>query len=108
MRIACCTTTINLPTVLHLYRKCSSEVKFFVTGDTKSPDLKIYEEFLPDLKMRYISYESQQDLGYKSHVAIGPQSIQRRNLAFLEAAKWGAEIIVSIDDDNIPLAKNYF
>jgi hypothetical protein len=32
----------------------------------------------------------------------------RRNIALLEAMKWGADLIVSIDDDNIPLAENYF
>lgn len=108
MKIACCTTTINMPSVLHLYRKCSSEVKFFVAGDLKSPDTEIMEAFLDVKNFQYLHMDGQAASGFKSHEAIGPNSIQRRNLAFLEAAKWGAEIIVSIDDDNIPLAKNYF
>jgi hypothetical protein len=34
---------------------------------------------------------------------IGWNSIQRRNIGYIEALKYGAEIIASIDDDNIPL-----
>lgn len=108
MRIALVTTTINLPTVLHLYRKCSSAVKFFVTGDTKSPDDDIVHTFTADKHFEYFSFDKQETLGYKCFPLIGPKSIQLRNIAFLEAAKWGAEIIVSIDDDNIPLDRAYF
>jgi len=36
-------------------------------------------------------------------VLLGWNTIQRRNIGFLEAVKSGAEIIATVDDDNIPL-----
>jgi len=104
MKTALITTSVNVPAVLSLYRRFdpSASVRFFVAVDEKTP---------------MAAYTLLESLGncqivgatnYKCDPIIGWCSIQRRNLALLEALKWGADIIVSVDDDNIPLDPNYF
>ena len=110
MRIALVTTTINVPAVLSLYRRFdpSASVRFFVAGDAKTPHAAV--RALCDSLGNAVYYDPQQqaDLRYKCDTVIGWNSIQRRNIALLEALKWGADIIVSIDDDNVCLDPNYF
>ena len=45
---------------------------------------------------------------WKCSEAIGWNTIARRNIAFLEALKWGADVIYSWDDDNIPMSTDHF
>lgn len=103
MKTALITTTINVPTVLELYRQHGPDVAFFVTGDQKSPHEAICELAATRINgdFLYMSPDFQTD--WKCSELIGWNCIQRRNIALLEAVKWGAEIIVSIDDDNIPM-----
>lgn len=102
--MALITTTINVPRVLELYRKCSADVRFFIAGDVKTPDLTKFSEHLGNC--RYIPpYEHNR---WKISDLLGWNTIARRNIALLEALWWGAEIIVTIDDDNIPLSTDYF
>jgi hypothetical protein len=104
MKTALITTTINIPSVLALYRRFdpSASVRFFVAIDSKTPHA-VYD-FCNNLgNVQVIA-----GTDYKCDQIIGWNSIQRRNLALLEALKWGADIIVSVDDDNIPLDPNYF
>lgn len=101
MKIALVTTTINVPTVLKLYRAIGHNVEIFVACDWKTP--KVAEDFCGELGAYYIG-----DTDYKCDVLIGHDTISRRNLAILEALKWGAHLIVTIDDDNIPLDNAYF
>ncbi len=51
----------------------------------------------------YLSPELQAQAYPELSQAIGWNSIQRRNLGFLWALEVGAEIIATVDDDNIPL-----
>lgn len=108
MKIACVTTTINVPRVLALYAKHGPDVRFFVVGDRKSDDLAITSFLLDIPNHSYYGIDTQHALGYECSRMIGENCIQRRNIATLEAVAWGADIVVSIDDDNIPLDKNYF
>lgn len=101
MRVALCTTTINVPHVLRLYRACGPDVRMFVAHDSKTP-AEAYE-LLKDVDAHIST-----GIDYKCSELIGFNSIQRRNVAFLDALKWGAEVIVSIDDDNAPTSTNYF
>lgn len=103
MKIACVTTTINVPRVLALYARHSPDVRFFVVGDRKSDDSAITNFLLDIPNHSYYGIDTQHALGYECSRMIGENCIQRRNIATLEALKWGADIIVSIDDDNIPL-----
>ena len=104
MKIALITTTIHIPSVLALYRRHdpSASVRFFVAIDEKTPTAAF--PFLENLGNVQIVGKTE----FKCDAVIGWNSIQRRNLALLEALRWGADIIVSVDDDNLCLDPNYF
>lgn len=103
MKTALITTTINVPTVLALYRKYGPDVRFFVAVDLKTPNLA-HDVFRGIENCEVVPVGT----AWKADALIGNNCIQRRNIALLEALKWGAEVIVSIDDDNIPPNENYF
>lgn len=107
MRTALITTTINVPKVLALYRKLGPDVKFFVAADEKTP-LEAYQfcADIPDCEI--YSPDRQRELGYECSALLGWNCIQRRNIALLEAVKWGANIIYTCDDDNSPTASPFF
>jgi hypothetical protein len=106
-KIALVTTTINVPHVLRLYRKYGPEVQFFVIGDRKTPHAEV-DDLCRSLGLAtYYSPELQQELDYACSDLIGWNTIQRRNIGFLEALKWGADVIVTVDDDNIPMDRAY-
>ena len=91
------TTTINSPTKA---TKKFSEMKdwqLIVVGDTKTPHGE-YEK----LDCIYLTPEYQEAKYKKLSDAIGWRSIQRRNLGFIEAYNLGADIVATVDDDNIP------
>lgn len=106
-KTALVTTTINVPTVLRLYRAYGPDVAFFVAGDLKT-DLGCAELCVSIGNVRYLSPEIQSSLGYKCSELLGWNCIARRNIATLEALKQGADIIVMVDDDNIPMNEFYF
>lgn len=106
MQTALILTTINVPTVLSLYRAHDPDVRFFVATDLKTPEEAI--NFCTyDLSNTHICFIGEQ-ARYACSSLIGWNQIARRNIALLEALKWGADFIVSIDDDNIPLDPDYF
>ena len=108
MRLALITTTIYVPKVLEQYRYLNKEVVFFVVGDRNTPHAEV-RSFIEGLgNAVYYSDTDQEKLGYKCSEIIGWNRIMRRNIALLEAIKWGADIIISVDDDNIPLSQEYF
>lgn len=109
MKIACVTTTIHVPRVLALYAKHSPEITFFIVGDRRTPDDDVVV-FLQENVPNHVYYgiDAQYKLGYKCARLIPENCIQRRSIGFLEALKWGADVVVSIDDDNIPLNELYF
>jgi hypothetical protein len=111
MKIACVLTTIQVPTALAVYHKAAAgaDVHFFVIGDRKTPDMEVCAFLMQhNIPNSYYSYDQQAELGYRCHDLIGPNSIQRRNIGFLEALKKGCDLIVSIDDDNLVLGDCYF
>jgi len=115
LKTALITTTINVPTVLSLYRAIAPrssrgvdpDVRFFVACDKKTPVEA--RDFCCRLDNCLVySSEQQDELGYSCSSLIGWNTIARRNIALLEALKWGADVIVSIDDDNMSLGADYF
>ena len=100
MKTALVTTTINVPRVLELYRKLGPDVRFFVAGDKKTPG-KAYEFASALGKCHCILPDAYAPEHWKCKELIGWNCIQRRNIALLEAVAWGAEVIYTIDDDNI-------
>src|SRR5258705_9723442 len=103
MKIALCTTTIHPPHALKLQRKHSADVRFFVALDQKGPDLA---SMLEIENCAWLTPLCQ--MGWKCAHALPWNSLSRRNIAFLEALKWGAEAIVSWDCDNLPIDELYF
>jgi hypothetical protein len=106
--LALVTTTIQVPEVLARYRAIGPDVPFFVTGDRQSPhdDIRRFCDSLGNAV--YYSVAEQEQLGYACSNLIGWKTTGRRNLAMLEAARRGADAIVMIDDDNIPVDGRYF
>jgi len=96
------TTTINKPTEA-IYKYLSFKDWFMiVVGDLKTPHNLYFKLEKRYDNLKYLSPE-EQDKKYKNLSKIlGWNNIQRRNLGFLEAYNYGAEIIATVDDDNIP------
>ena len=90
-------TTINAPTKAIKKFDDLRDWKLIVSGDLKTPK---------DYKLKngiYLSPRDQEKISKKLSDLIGWNCIQRRNFALLLAYKKGADIIATIDDDNIPL-----
>src|SRR6266404_3488320 len=103
MKLALCTTTIHPPYALKLLRKHSGDVKFFVALDQKAPDLTSVFEIDNCVWLTPLC-----QMGWKCAHALPWNSLSRRNIAFLEALKWGAEAVISWDCDNLPMDELYF
>lgn len=112
MRVAIVTTTIHVPRLLdgyvqNLARFGHEDVGFVIVGDHKTPPE--IEAYLADLRGRCaypIDYWDvpRQQAWLKRFPALDAllpyNCVQRRNLAYLVAAEAGAEVIITIDDDN--------
>jgi len=99
------TTTINSPT-LATFKFCKiAEEKnwtFIIVGDTKTPHDE-YRKLEKDFKnIIYLSPDQQESLYLELSNTIGWKSIQRRNIGFVFAYDQGADIVATVDDDNIP------
>lgn len=96
------TTTINPP---------SKAVKLFcerkdwnvvIVGDLITPH-ELFRKLEKKYKNTiYLSPEDQEEKYPELSKAIGWRKIQRRNIGYVEAYNQGAEIIATVDDDNIP------
>lgn len=91
------TTTINPPTeAIKKFDKIEGW-DLIVVGDEKTPD---------DYKLErghYMTLEEQDTKYPKLSELLGRNSVDRRNIGFVEAYNIGADVIASIDDDNIPM-----
>src|SRR6476620_6144831 len=96
------TTTINNPLVLRQYRASDPDVLFIIAGDRKSPHDDIRSLCKELGNAVYLDPREQQALGYACSEVIGWNSIQRRSIALLEALRAGAQVVLSVDDDNAP------
>jgi len=100
------TTTINQPTVAtHRFAEIAVYNKwvFVIVGDTKTPH-EAYKE-LEKTYHPYVEYlhpDRQTELYPELSETIGWKTIQRRNIGFVYAYNNGAEIVATVDDDNIP------
>ena len=89
------TTTINHPTLATIKYSRKEDWTLIVVGDTKTPHYE-YEN------LNCISPEYQEKTYPELSETIGWKSIQRRNIGFVEAYNRGADIVATVDDDNIP------
>jgi len=99
------TTTINKPTEATLkFCKIAQEKNwtFVIVGDTKTPhdDYKKLEKDFNNVI--YLSPDKQESLYPELSATIGWRSIQRRNIGFVFVYDQGADIVATVDDDNIP------
>lgn len=105
-RVALITTTINVPHVLAQWAKSMSvDDIIIVTGDKKSPHDEIYKlmkEICQNTGVNTQYLEPRFQTQWVSSTAIGWNSIQRRNIALLEAMKLRPQYILTVDDDNAP------
>lgn len=105
MKKAIVTTTINPPTealqkFIQIAHKDDWHV--FIVGDKKTPHAPYDDLMQQSERVTYIAPAEQQAMAPKLSELIGWNCIQRRNFGLLAAYKWGAEIIATVDDDNIP------
>jgi hypothetical protein len=93
-------TSINHPTkAIHAY-DAMKEWKLIVVGDKKTPKNYSLDHGL------YLSPDDQLDMSAELSDLIGWNCIQRRNFGLLHAFNLGADVVCTVDDDNIPL-KNW-
>ena len=76
--------------------------QFIMVSDKKTP-VDSYRELEKNYSnFRFFSCEEQELKYPELSSAIGWNSIDRRNIGYIEALRSGAEIIATVDDDNIP------
>jgi len=91
------TTTISSPTkAIDLFSK-KKDWNLIVVGDLKTP----HGDY-QNIDCIYLHPDTQQSNYPDLSNIIGWNTIQRRNIGFIEAYKRGAQIVATVDDDNIP------
>ncbi len=106
MNLSIVTTTINSPTLAtHKFCEIASERNwnFYIIGDTKTPHSE-YNELTNKYgkNIHYLDPTYQSEKYSELSDLIGWKTIQRRNIGFVHAYNEGADIIATVDDDNIP------
>ena len=91
------TTTINNPTEAIIKFDNMKDWNLIVSGDLKTPQNYKLKNGL------YLKPQDQIKINKKLSDLIGWNCIQRRNFSMIMAYKMGADIIATVDDDNIPL-----
>lgn len=91
------TTTINPPTDALIKYSKKEDWTLVVIGDLKTP-----HESYEGIDCIYLSPEEQERKYKELSDVIGWRTIQRRNIGFVEAHRLGADIVATVDDDNIP------
>jgi glycosyltransferase involved in cell wall biosynthesis len=121
-RVGIVLTTINIPFlvqdfVANVERFGHDNVEILIIGDKKSPDAEIVELLnnLPGgrAEVRYLGIDAQLDWAagtpaLERFLDIVPyNSDNRRNIGYLIALQDGADVIISIDDDNYPSMSDF-
>jgi len=106
LKINIVTTTINPPTpALLKFAEIVSQRggKIFIVGDKKTPHSDYADLQKSNSSIVYLDPAYQEDEYSDLSAIIGWNSIQRRNIGFIEAWRDGtAETIATVDDDNYP------
>ena len=95
------TTTIYKPTKALMMYTEKKDWDLIVVGDKKTPH-EDYNKLERLGKLRYLHPDEQEKKFKRISDSIGWNCIQRRNIGFLEAYNNDADIVATIDDDNIP------
>ena len=120
MLISIITTTINSPSFLNYYFKNlkdnnidKNSIKFIIVGDNKTPNDKWFNcDF--DYSTEYWDIETQNIYLNKLTnnkdmlTKLFPENnMLRRNFGYLRAIELGSDIVITVDDDNLPIDCNY-
>lgn len=100
MHRAIVTTTIYPPSAAIRRFAQMDGWELIVVGDQRTP-----HSAYADVRCLYLSPDDQERRYPDLSAALGWNCIQRRNLGFVEAYRRGAEVIASVDDDNLPDAR---
>lgn len=99
------TTTINPPTEATL-KFCEiadkKDFTFVIVGDQKTPHEKYGKLVGKHNNVVYLSPHDQETIYPELSEIIGWKTIQRRNIGFVWAYENGADVVATVDDDNIP------
>ena len=95
-------TTIYSPSESLLKYVAMKDWSVIIVGDLKTPheEYRVLES--KNSNVLYLSPDDQKKKYQALSTAIGWNKIQRRSVGFVEAYKLGAEIMATVDDDNIP------
>jgi hypothetical protein len=119
-KVALVTTTIHVPHCLDNYLANAERyghaerTRVIVVGDRKTPTDT--GDYLGELGRRYPASITYLDVAAQAPLlrrwpgldqALRYNCIQRRNIGYLQAALEGAEVIISIDDDNFVTDEDY-
>lgn len=105
MKIALVTTSINVPRVLKTY--AGSGIGYIVVaGDEKTPHGEA-RQFCESIAASYL-HPDNFDGQWKHARLLGKNTDSLRNIAVLHALSWGADVIVSVDDDMVCLDPFFF
>jgi hypothetical protein len=117
MKTTIVTTTINIPVLLTKYAENAkyfghSDVEFVVIGDRKSPSgtaafCKTIEDYYPCHYLDIPAQERYLDRFPKLWEHLRFDSIQRRNIGMLHAYESGADVVITIDDDNFVMNQDF-
>jgi hypothetical protein len=91
------TTTINKPTLATEKFASFKDWTLIVVGDKKTP-----HEYYENLNCIYMSPDYMEKKYPNLCELIGWNTFDVRNLGYIEAYQMGADVIASVDDDNIP------
>jgi hypothetical protein len=116
MRTTIVTTTINIPVLLSAYAENAryfghSDLDFIVIGDRKSPsETAAFCKTVPYYPCEYLDIPAQQQYLERfpelwTHLRF--DSIQRRNIGILRAYERGADVVITIDDDNFVMQQDF-
>jgi hypothetical protein len=117
MKTTIVTTTINLPVLLPKYADNAksyghNDLDFVVIGDRKSPPqtATFCKAVSRDYACTYLDIPAQQEYLARfpdlwNHLRF--DSIQRRNIGILLAWEHGADVIITIDDDNFVMNQDF-
>lgn len=117
MKITIVTTTINIPKLLLQYAENAryyghTNVDFVVIGDRKSPSgtAEFCETVTQYYPCSYLDIPAQQkylDRFPELWTHLRFDSIQRRNIGLLLAYENGADVVITIDDDNFVMNQDF-
>ena len=116
MKVSIVTTTINIPILLRRYAENASfhghtNLDFIVIGDRKSPaETADFCRTIPHYPCLYLDIRAQQKYLERfpalwTHLKF--DSISRRNVGMLLAYENGADVAITIDDDNFVMSQDF-